>query len=214
MEHNLLALYDLVSRHILEYGYFKPPIFSEEFMSAKMFFKHWKELLDDPFSERRPEIFRKHFNAMATKEQRDNKYFRVFQSEYPLDALCEQIEMDFPDVDFSRLAALNRLRKKDLSDRRAFKFKEKFGIALGATTLILQNVPKVVVEKLFDYDSYQIGIFYIMIGVLVYLCLIFLLLRPISGKLSGDLQRLNYIEKVLEYGSLRKNQKLPNKGVE
>lgn len=208
MKRNLLELYDLVSDHILAYGYFKPQIFSKEFASPRLFFTRRKELLSGTFSERRPEEFREHFNYMATKKQRESKYFGVYQSEYPLDALCEQIEMHFPNIDFKALATLNKLKKKHLSDSRTFKFKEKFGIVLGAATIFLKEVPKSVVEKLFNYDSYQIWIFYIMIGVLAYLSIVFLFVRRMLGTPLDDLKRLNYIEHVLEYGSLRIDQEL------
>ena len=147
-------------------------------------------------------------DKIATPWHKRSPYFPMVNSAYPFDALGRHLEAKFPDVDFGKVLKAHRAAI-DRSAGSLTGFRGIVGFILGLGTLILNAVPKpVVVEHLeWDHDDFQVTVFTITVGVLLYITLA---LGPVLlGRLRVR-RRHDFALEVLEHLRLRQPGKAEN----
>jgi hypothetical protein len=134
------------------------------------------------------------FALLASDEERSSEQFAPLANAFPLHCIAEKLVARFPDVNFKHLQKLFEVRRKTIE----LGAKQVFGIGLAAGSLVLKTVPKPVVEKVWhvDYDQFQIVMFWVIVGLTVYLGLV---LGPIWLPRVKHRRKHHYIQEILDY---------------
>src|SRR5215208_780307 len=67
-----------------------------------------------PLSGRNFQYIRDFYARGATAEQKQNPYFQILDSEYPLNSLASGLLQQFPDLDFDKLKKIHEMNKEHL----------------------------------------------------------------------------------------------------
>ena len=151
----------------------------------------------DPLRVRRPPFWIELGTAVPMPDDGDERLFhRILFGEYPQEELGSALRTRFPDVDFAVVAKFHKARSTQL-----FRLNPKaiIGVVVGLGTLVLKNVPKVVVEPVFNYDKFQVVTFWATVILVGYLTFIFM---PMWIKDSNAKFRYERVSDILEYVAL------------
>ena len=143
----------------------------------------------------------------ATEDERGSEYFAVAIDNYPIDTFSNSLRSRFSDVDFASLKELHELRGVGLSrftDR--LKLGRYVGIVLAAAAFLLDRVPSRVVESPpfnLAYGTFEVGVFWVTIGVLGYLLILLAGLYWVRSKYERAKQVHEHVETLLAYTELK-----------
>src|SRR5215218_8612842 len=168
MSENVEWQYDKVVSYIDSYNRFRSSILARFFTlhprvlmhprvllrSAILSIKLWRKL--NVLSGRLPDDIKTMISNNATQEERENPYYDVAVSDYPLHALNERLKSDFSYVDFSVLKE-HHDTKVPLVSR--FALRPIVATVLAVVGAIVALAPKEVVTNLLsiEYSTFRIA---------------------------------------------------------
>jgi len=207
MTANLHKQYDDVMSFLSEYSKFSVTIQSRVLKRATRFmFRNFGKTLSELRNQRknllarRPSYFTDFIEKEADEAERKSLFFPIYSSEYPLDALSRELETRFPEADFDKLNQIHQKQLKSYSELGT-QWKYIFAAIFGAGTLLLRSVPEPIVNQLgMEYATFQIGVFWITVSLIIFLALIIL---PTWFAVSGDAIKERLVSTTLEYTALR-----------
>lgn len=217
MDANLFAQYDEVVAKLTEYNQFSKRIYQRIYhlKSLMIFFRFlipfYREFMQrDHLTVKSLAISSDITRSLATPEELEDSKFRIMLSIYPVDSLSRHLESEFPDFDFDKLSKLHQIRSGKHA-RSRLSIKNILGVVFGVGSLILQFTPKPVVESFdFNYNSFQILVFWITLGAVAYVGLVIGISWVSDNRLH---QRNEFISEILDYTALRLTPPTPaNKG--
>lgn len=148
-------------------------------------------------SSRQTPLNKQLMEEWASHEQRTHSLFQAVIAEYPIDALIAKLRLDYPDIDFARLAQLHKARMVRL---RPFGPREIFGVLFGAGTLVLKTVPEPVVRRMgWGIDTFQEIVFWVMLGLIAYILIVVTPIWIVEVKAKSNRE---LVGRVLEYAAL------------
>jgi hypothetical protein len=102
-------------------------------------------------------------------------------------------------VDFSKLSEIHFIRESKTQSEQ-LPVKKILGIIFAGCTIVLQIVPKELIERmgLFNYGSFKIATFFVTIGLILYILLIFLPSWIKSKKIETEYREVGFILKYAE----------------
>jgi len=136
----------------------------------------------------------------------ENPFYSIWGSQWPLEALRIELTKKFPQVDFSKLSEIHFLRESKTQSEQ-LPVKKILGMIFAVCTIVLQIVPKELIERmgLFNYGSFKIATFFVTIGLVLYILLIFLPFWIKSNKIEKEYREVGFILKYAEI-SLRETK--------
>ena len=204
MSENLKSQYDEVIHFIEEYNKWMLQLINRAMFSWRRGYLKWalyslkslkKGFLSD--SDKQSPEFIELLKSVASDEERKKKFFVICTSEYAIDSLSKEIEKNFPKVNFVKIKRLHDLRLKEVVK---LNLKSTIGVIFGFGTLLLRTVPSVVVNKFWNYETFQIWTFWLMVIFIAYLILI---LMPFWINYIKAKNRHEWIGNVLSYTEIR-----------
>lgn len=157
--------------------------------------KFWKTSFRfDPLSEKTQDTLKNVLLVLATDEERRNRYFTVATSDYPTDALGDDLKKQFPGFSFEKIKKVHESKQTQLA---RFSLGQFLGVIMATSTLLLKSIPKAVVESWgVDYTRFEIVVFWLTVGFAAYLLLCLL---PIWVKYHRARNRSRRVGEILEY---------------
>jgi hypothetical protein len=204
---NLNAQYDEVVVKLTEYSQFSRRISQRLFhlKSMKILFKfsirYNREFMKrDRLTLKNLGVSSEIARLLATPEEVEDSKFQIMLSIYPDDSLSRYLESEFPNFDFDKLSKLHQIQLGKYVKNR-LSVKNVLGMVFGVGSLILQFTPKPVVESFqCNYDSFQIAVFWITLGVVAYVGIVIGITWISENRLH---QRNESISEILDYTALR-----------
>src|ERR1700691_370808 len=123
-------------------------------------------------------------NMIATEEERKQVFFAIYNSEFLLDALSENLKLAFPDCDFAKIKELHTARtaKVESVSKDIYLL---YGYVLTLALVFMNSVPRAVVKHFgFDFDSYQIKVFWITVFTLTIVTVLSMFIGPMEWYLQ------------------------------
>jgi hypothetical protein len=149
----------------------------------------------NPMSGKSPSAYKDFVERLASESEKNEEYYKILISEYPMDALSESIKNKFKKIDFEKLLKAH--------ERRGFVFtgfgmKEALGFILATAGLILKTVPQKIVEQVFQmtYEDFEVTLFWGMLFLAGYA---FIILFPHWMKIINSRNIYNQVGYILKY---------------
>jgi hypothetical protein len=204
MGENLKSQYDEVIHFIEEYNKWMLQLINRAMFSWRRGYLKWLlysfKLLKKGFvsdSDKQSPEFIELLKSAASDEERKKRFFVICTSEYAIDSLSKEIEKNFPKINFVKIKRLHDLKLKEVVK---FNLKSTIGVVFGFGTLLLRTVPSVVVNKFWNYETFQMWTFWLMVIFIAYLILI---LMPFWINYIKAKKRHEWIGNILSYTEIR-----------
>ena len=209
----MLNRYDEITQRLDEYTRFRKNLVSQarkrmHLMRHLLNFRYlWRIWRDRDFlSERQSDTVRSLIQEVAVDADKNNPFFEVVVSEYPIAELGQYLQREFTDIEFERLAAVHEWKGRELA-RPPVDVLKVLGLVLAAGALVLNTIPESVITRIGNYATFQLWAFWITIGVLVYFGLILL---PFWYRWTRAKERLEFFRHITEY-TLIQSRNYPSK---
>lgn len=201
--HNLEKEYDEVVIFIQEYLAFPAKIvkrnanpFRNVFKQYTTVFRAFKVINSiNPMSGKSTSSYREYMDLMTDENLKQEEFYRIMTSDYPMDKLGEVIRAKFPHIDFEKL--LNAHERRGIVFT-GFGMKEVLGFLLAAFTLVLRTIPRTIIENTFhwDYEGFEVTLFFGLLILAGYALIVFL---PAWWKLSNARNTYANVGNILKY---------------
>lgn len=139
-----------------------------------------------------------------TRKEVASEFFKISISEYGVHLMSEYISRECPGLHFASLAKLHKVLRPSAMSSMPRVFLRVTAVLVGAGSLLLQTVPRQVVEQFsVNYDGYRVVVFWGMVIALVYVALVF---GPYLVVEARQRRQRVWLGEVLEYLKLNHDQ--------
>jgi hypothetical protein len=127
-----------------------------------------------------------------------NPFYGIWSNQWPLEALAEEIRKHFIDADFKKIYEIHSLRESEILSKHLSSWKT-IGVIFAGCTIVLQIVPKELIDKIkfFDYGTFKIVTFLITLALVIYLLILMLPIRIKENKEKREFHEVGYILKYI-----------------
>ena len=144
-----------------------------------------------------PKALRELYLEHATEVSKENEFFQIVVSEYPIETLVRMLIVRFPDASFEQLSKLHAINRDRLLQK--IDAPKVLGAIFAVGAVLFRQFPKEVVSRYFDWDEYLTITFIVTLSVFAYA---FLILLPWWLKIASAKRRARFVAEVLSYASL------------
>jgi hypothetical protein len=149
----------------------------------------------NPLSGKTTSAYGDFMERITEEDLKNDGYYKILISEYPMDTLSEVIKDKFEHIDFEKLLKAHERKGVVFT---GLGMKEVTGFLLTIFTLILKTVPQKVVEETFHiaFEDFEIALFWSMVFLIGYA---FVILLPSWRKISNARGVYNQVGNILKY---------------